>query len=188
MWTLVVEHPYIVSSALTLLLVMLLYVWMQIGEKSYLYAAGVNLILIIAVIALGHTIETDREQLERLVYETAELIETNQVDAAVAIIADPKVRQRASDTLANVEFHSARASNVRVAPVQGSAPPQAKVDLTASVRLSLGAVVKNKAALRQVTLTFEKSSNGDWFVTEYSQRPLGGGTDNFSPNRVIGAE
>lgn len=188
MWTLVVEHPYIVSSALALVLVMLVYVWMQTGEKPYLYAAAVNLILIAAVVVLGNTVETDREQLERLVYETAELIENNQVDAAVAIIANPKVRQRAIDTLKNVEFHSARASNLRVAPVQGSAPPEAKVDLTASVRLSLGSVVKNQAAIRQVTLTFEKNLAGEWFVTDYTQRPLGGGTDNFSPNKVIGSE
>ncbi|MEX0824772.1 MAG: hypothetical protein WD119_01320, partial [Pirellulaceae bacterium] len=80
------------------------------------------------------------------------------------------------------EFSEAKVGQIRSLKfTQGALPPEAIVDLTASVVVTnrSGSFSKQKVP-RRVVLRFHKL-NDRWYVTDYTHLPVIGATDPFSP-------
>lgn len=183
MWTILAENPVLISIMIAAVVAGLLYGWMQTGDKRVGIAALIVALLIPAAYLLSESIVTDREKILDAIYTTAAAVEQNDHTTAVMVIGDNATRQRALDELPKYEFHRVGVRNVQIKMVSGSIPPEATVDLDASVRASMvRGGMQNISVPRRVILTFKKQSDGAWVVTDYTHMPLTGGADQFTPN------
>jgi hypothetical protein len=179
--TILAEQPLLLSLMAGLFGGGLLFAWLQSGTKSFALAGFACLALIPVIWIIATELETDREQIESLIYQTAQAIQDNDPTRAVLVIGDEKTRQQALMELPKYEFDRVKASSITINLVPGSNPPQADVDMIASVVASdkVGRF-KNMRVPRRVLLTFEKNA-GQWKVIQYNHMPIGGQPDGFSP-------
>lgn len=185
MWTILAEKPLLISIMIGIIVAGLLYTWLQTGNKRVGIAALVISLLIPGSYYLAASIVTDRELILDAIHTTAAAVEQNDHNSAVTVIADPAIRQRALGELPRFEFHRISVRNIRTSMVTGSMPPEATVDLDATVTASLSnGSMRNVTVPRRVILTFQKQPDGSWQVTDYTHMPLTGGADNFTPNRL----
>lgn len=125
--------------------------------------------------------ETDSEQIERLIYTLAEAVERNDPDSAVAIIADPNLESRARLELQNWTFELAKVTRINEIRVMNDTyPPQADIEMMVKVRVTGKAdrTIQNAQIPRKLLLTMEKDGD-DWLITEYQHLPIIGGPDKF---------
>jgi len=179
--TLLAEHPLLLSLMAAMMGAVVLYAWLQNGKKLF---AGIGfgcLALIPLIWFIATELETDREQIERVIYETAQAVQENDHTRAVMMIGDESTRAQALAELPKYEFDRVKASNITINLVDGSNPPQADVDLIASVVASdkIGRF-KNMRVPRRLVLTFQKLGD-QWKVIDYNHMPIGGQPDAFSP-------
>jgi hypothetical protein len=184
--TILAEQPLLLSLMAAVFGGGLLFVWLQNGTKSLAVAGFAFLALIPIIWVISTELETDREQIENLIYQTAQAIQDNDPTRAVLVIGDEKTRQQALMELPKYQFDRVKASSITINLVPGSNPPQADVDMIASVVASdkVGRF-KNMRVPRRVLLTFEKKS-GQWKVIDYNHMPIGGQPDGFSPANLAG--
>ncbi|NND98414.1 MAG: hypothetical protein HKN47_13920 [Pirellulaceae bacterium] len=186
MTDLLAEQPLLTSLMVGLVAAALLYGWLQSGKKP-LAAAGFLMALMIPVIwVIAGEWETDREQIEAAIVATAAAVEANDHELAVEFIGDKETRQQALAELPKYVFDRVKVSGVSINIDPNSRPPQADVDMTASVNASdKRGQFQNMRVPRRVLLTFEKNTAGRWVVVDYNHMPIGGRPDAFSPPQVI---
>ncbi|QEF99121.1 MraY-like glycosyltransferase [Stieleria maiorica] len=185
MWTILAEKPLLISIMVGGVVAGLLYGWLQTGNKRLGVASLATALLIPVSFYVADSIVTDREKILQAIYATAEAVEQNDHESAVIHIADRATRQRALSELPNYEFHRIGVRNIQINMVTGSLPPEATVDLDASVTASMNrGGVRNIRVPRRVVLTFQQQPDGEWMVTDYTHMPLTGGADGFTPNRI----
>lgn len=183
MWTIFAEQPLLIAIMIAVVVVGLVYAWMQTGDRRVAIAAVVTALLIPGAYFLADRIVTDREKILDAIQQTAAAIEHNDHVGAVEFVLDSTTRQRALAELPRYEFQRARARNIQINMVTGSLPPEATVDLDASVRVSMnGGGVRDYPGVARLILTFQQQPDGSWGVTDYSYRPITGGADNLTPN------
>jgi len=181
MTRLLAEQPLVVAVMLAVLASASLYGWLQTGQR----AAGIAGVVLLALIPLAWVLSenwvTDRERIEKIIYETADAVEANAPQAAVRVVADPDVRARARALLERFEFTRADVNRIRrIEMIDGAAPPQAEVELTVKVTVDeKRGAIQDVTAPRRVTLHFRQQRDGRWRVTEFRQGPLVG-TDPYS--------
>ncbi|TWU04616.1 hypothetical protein [Stieleria varia] len=185
MMTFLAEQPLMLSILLAVTAAMIGYGYLQSGDKRAGIAALVCGLLIPVVWLIAANIQTDREKILTAIDETAAAVQANDAATAVQIISDPAVRTRAEQELPRYDFSRVNVRNVQIQMLEGSFPPTATVDLDASVTASMkSGGLQNVRVPRRVILTFEKQTDGRWLVTDYDHRPLVGGPDAFSPQRI----
>lgn len=181
MGTILAESPLMLSIMIGVVTLALAYGWMQTGNRLVGLAAFGTLLLIPAAIYLTHILVTDRERILEAIETTVAAVEANDHESAVQVIVDPATRARALAELPRFEFERVRARNIQVKLVQGSDPPEATVDLDASVTVSLArSGIKQQRVPRRVFLTFQKQGDDQWRVIDYSHQPPIGGPDAYS--------
>ena len=187
MKTLLAEQPWTLAILLAFLGGCLLYGWLQTGKKMVALAGVVCLLLIPGAFALASSWQTDRETIESILYETAQAIEANDIETAVSVIGDDRTQEMARAELPNFVFSMARVNAVNHIKVD-----EASLPMTAQVEIMIKADVSGKRGnfanlrvLRILDLEFEKRSS-NWVVTQYRHRPVGGGSDSFTSNTIIG--
>lgn len=181
---LLAEHPLLLSLMVGMLGAVFLYAWLQNGKKAFAAVGFAFLFLIPVIWFVATEWETDREQITRLILETADAVQENDHTRAVLVIGDEKTRQQALSELPKYEFDRVKASSITVNLVPDSNPPQADVDLIASVVASDKAGrFSNMRVPRRVLLTFQKIGD-QWKVIDYNHLPIGGQPDAFSPANV----
>ncbi|MEO1527865.1 MAG: hypothetical protein AAFX06_20735 [Planctomycetota bacterium] len=184
MSTVFAEQPLLIAIMIAFLVAALGYGWLESGDKRMGLAAVAMACLIPGAFYMGHVMVTDREQILDIISTTAEAIEANDHDAAVAVISDEETRQRAVAELPRYEFSHVRAGNIKITMIEGSFPPEATVDIDASVVASQArGPIKNQRVVRRLILTLTKEGD-DWLVTDYTHLSLNGQADNFTPNRL----
>lgn len=185
MLTIIAEQPLLVSFLIGVVVVGLAYGWLQTGEKRLALGAAGAASLIPVTFLISNLIETDREMIRKVIATTVAAVESNDHEKAAAVIADSKTRQRALAEMPSYDFHSIRARNIQIRFVQGSFPPEAIVDLDASVRASqVRGSIKNASIVRRVILTFQKQQDDRWVVIDYTHVQLNGQPDMFTPQRI----
>lgn len=185
MWTILAENPLLISIMIGVVVAGLFYGWLQTGNKRLGIATLCTALLIPAAFYAADAIVTDREKILEAIYTTAEAVERNDHESAMVYVADPATRQRALNELPNYEFHRLTVRNIQIKFVTGSYPLEANVDLDASVTASLSSgTMRDVRVPRRVILTFQKQPDDSWLVTDYTHRPLAGGADSFTPNRI----
>lgn len=182
MFRLIAEEPLIVSLMLGAMGFGLLYGWLRTGNKSVALAGLVFVALIPLAWFIANQVETDREQIQRLVYTLADAVERNDHDSAVTVIADPELEARARLELQNWTFDLAKVTQInKIRVIDDTFPPQADIEMMVKVKVSgRGSnAIQNAQIPRKLLLTMEKEGD-DWLITEYQHLPIIGGPDKFS--------
>ena len=182
MFRLIAEEPLIVSLMLGAMGFGLLYGWIRSGNKPIAVAGLVFVALIPLAWFIANQVETDREQIQRLLYTLADAVERNDHDSAVTVIADPELESRARLELQNWNFELAKVTQINKIRVIGDTyPPQADIEMMVKVKVSgRGSnAVQNAQIPRKLLLTMEKEGD-EWLITEYQHLPIIGGPDKFS--------
>ena len=184
MQSLVAEQPLILSIMLGVLAVGLIYGWVQTGTKQ-LAVVGLVLAAFIPVswIVAANWV-TDREQIELLIYETADAIKDNDHERVVNLIADTEIRNRARQELGTFVFEEARVTKIReIELIDGTFPQEADVDLIVKVVVSQRkGGLQNQSIPRRLLLRMQKEGN-DWLIIGYDHMSPLGERDAFSPGR-----
>ena len=185
MMTIIAEQPLMLAIMSGIIAIGLGYAWLQTGDKRLAAAAFLVALLVPGSFIIASRLVTDREMIREAVFETAKAVEQNDFESAVLVIEDRALRQRALSELPNYDFQRVGVRNVQIRMVKGSYPPEATVDLDASVTATLvRAGMQTVRVPRRVIITFQQQSDGQWIVTDYTHRPLAGGPDAFTPNRL----
>ncbi|TWT74385.1 hypothetical protein [Allorhodopirellula solitaria] len=188
MTRLIAESPLLITLMLGILAASLIYGWLQSGRKQLAIAGAILACLIPVAWIVSENWVTDREQIERLIYQTADAVEANDHQRAVAVIGDEGVRRRALLELPQWEFSQADVGSIRsIRLIEETVPMQADVDMTVKVEVSnQRGGLHNFRVPRRLLLTLEKrdgqadQANGGWVVTQYEHLPIVGASGNFS--------
>ena len=173
------EQPLLVSVMLGVLAGGLIYGWLQTGKKAAAVAGLILALLIPVAWVVASRWETDREQIESLIFEIADAVQRNDHDAAVKVIGDPKTEQQARQELSNWTFHLAAVNKISsIDIIEGTYPREADVNMSVKVNVS-GRGIRNVRVPRRLILRFEER-DGDWVVTDYRHMPIVGGRDQYS--------
>ncbi len=181
MINLLAEQPMLLSLMLAACSGALFFGWLQTGKRG---AAGSGLVFL-ALIPVVHLIaakwETDREQIESLLYELADAVESNDAERAVKVIGDPELRDRARAELSRYQFTLAAINKIRrIDLIEGTFPQEADVELSAKVDVSdRRGQIQNVRVLRLLILRMEARS-GTWVVVDYQHFPITGKPDAAS--------
>lgn len=188
MMRLIAESPIVVAVMLGVLAAGLIYGWLQSGRKQLAVSGLIVACLIPISWVVSQYWVTDREQIEQLIYQTADAVETNDFDRAIMVIGDDATRQQALSQLSQVEFSQADVGSIQsIRIIDDTVPMQADVEMTVKLKVS-----SNRGGLRdfsfprKLLLTFEKREGnadqigGGWVVTKYEQLPIIGTADAFS--------
>ena len=182
MFRMIAEEPLIVSLMLGAMGFGLLYGWLRTGNKPVAIAGLVFVALIPLAWLVANQVETDREQIEHLIYTLADAVERNDHDSAVTVIADPELESRARLELQNWEFELAKVTQInKIRVIEDTYPPQADIEMMVKVKVSgrRSSSIQNAQIPRKLLLTMEKDGD-DWLITEYQHLPILGGPDKFS--------
>lgn len=179
MEALLAEQPLLVSFMLGTLGFGLIYGWLQTGKT----AAAVGGFIVVSLIPIAWVVashwQTDREQIESLIYEIADAVERNDHEAAVRVIADPITKARARQELSNWTFNLARVNKIAsIDIIQGTFPLEADVNMSVKVNVT-GRGVRDMRVPRRLILKFEQRDDA-WLVTDYQHMPIAGGPDQYS--------
>ena len=182
MYRLIAEEPLIVSLMLGAMGFGLLYGWLRSGNKSIALAGLVFVALIPLAWFIANQVETDREQIQVLIYTLADAVERNDHDSAVTVIADPELEARARIELQNWTFGLAKVTQInKIRVIEDTYPPQADIEMMVKVKVSGKGTnaIQNVQIPRKLLLTMEKAGD-DWLITEYQHLPIIGGPDKYS--------
>ncbi|MEO1616171.1 MAG: hypothetical protein AAFV88_10000 [Planctomycetota bacterium] len=181
MYIVFAEKPLLLAVMIATFTCALIYGWMQTGNRKVGLAAIATLLLIPGAFLLADALVTDRERILEAINRTVVAVEANDHATAVEVIGDPATKARALTELPRFKFERARARNIQIKMVPGSDPPEATVDLDASVTASLarGGMTSQRVP-RRIFLTFQKQGDDDWKVIDYSHENLIGGPDAYS--------
>ncbi len=177
----VAEQPLIVAVMLAAIGGALVFGWLQTGKKPALVIGAIVLAMIPVAFLVAAKWHTDREQIEAIIYETADAVEKNDYERAYKIIGDTDAQAMARTELPQFEFTMARVNKLRsIDIVEGSFPPAAEADLSVKVDVSSKRFgIRNVRVVRRLMLKFEKV-DGSWIVTGYRHLPIVGGPDQFT--------
>ena len=188
MTTLLAEEPLIVSLMLGAMGFGLLFAWLRNGAKPAAIAGLICLAIIPLAWVIAGRWETDREQIESLIYELANAVEQNDHESAVRALASPAMESLARAELQNWTFSVAKVTQIqKIRVFNDTYPPEADIKLVVKVRVSgkKDRVIQNVQIPRRLDLRMEKSGD-QWLVTDYQHMPIVGGPDQFSKRGGIG--
>jgi len=185
MLTILAEQPLVTAGLVLLIAVALVYGWLQTGKTAILATGLVSLLLIPGAFVLANYWVTDRELIREAITRTAAAVSENDFERAIEVI-DPSRRQQIDNARADLSrfrFDDARVNSVRWIDITpGLIPPEAEVDMTATVVVSdKRGQFSNLRVLRRIVLQFRKSDDGKWYVIDYNHMPIVGSPDGFSP-------
>lgn len=181
MISLLAERPLIVSIMLGVLSAGLIYGWLQTGKRASAVCGIVFALMIPLAWVIAARWVTDREQIETLIYQTAQAVAENRHEQVYAVIGDPATEAQARAELPNYEFDTADVTGIRsITFVDGSYPPEADVDINVRVDVShRGGRFQGVRVLRRLLLNLQEFDD-QWEIVEYRHMPVVGGPDNFS--------
>lgn len=132
--------------------------------------AGAILVLIVGLVALERYIVSPREKLRATVSEMAKWVQQNEREKLLKYFSEEmsEVRQRAKKELPRYDFSRCSVTSFNEIKVDANNPNSGSVDFTVAVTLMYQGI--KQSALRDVTLIFQKQSDGNWRVVQYSHQ------------------
>ena len=176
---LIAERPILVAIGLAVLGLAVLFAWLQTGRREALIGAAVLLLLVPVEFAVAANWKTDRESIREMIHDTAALVERNDFDGAVRVIADEKYQRMAKMELPRFKFSEARVTgerSININPLGGN--PTAEADINVRVKVSATGIGEMTVP-RRLILDLEKFDD-DWMVVGYRHLPVVGGADGYS--------
>jgi len=185
MYKMIAEQPIFSTVLLGILAAAFLYIWSR-GAPRARAIIGLVFLLCIPLVWIGSVvIETDEEQLRKVIRSIAREVQENDFQGVYEIIHPdyPEIRRRAQAELPNYTFSVARVATfrrLRVVDAQGAEPRRAVADLNAAVRVTVNnAGIRDQAVLRRLFLLFEEAPDG-WKVIDYAHQPPVGPSDPYT--------
>ena len=128
------------------------------------------LVLIVGLVALERYVVSPREKLRSTVSEMAKWVQRNEHERLLEYFSErmPEVRQQAKMEMPSYDFSRCSVTSFNEVKLDANNPNRGSVDFTVGVTLLLQGM--KQSALRDVTLIFEKESDGTWRVVQYSHR------------------
>lgn len=165
-WLLEDPLPILVMGAA--LAIALVTGFIKTGHKGLLYALAATVVLVIALLALENYVVTDREEVEDVLFEIAEAVERNDIDAAIEHVSpEAPGLERANQELRRIQFQEVKIKpNLEIDVFPERAPPEAvaKFNVVVVANVGLGGMEHYP---RYVEATFVKERD-DWVVHDYS--------------------
>ncbi len=145
--------------------------WVQTGYRQLLYAAILVALLAVGLLIIERMIVTDREAVDAKLYQMANDVQTNDVEAIVRHIDADHVDliQRARQQLPLYTFstvHIKRVHDIRVDTDHN--PPQAVAEFNVVVSGELREFATVQTVPRFVVLTLQKIE-GHWKVSDFAE-------------------
>ena len=181
MLDLLADSPILISVMLLAIAAGMIFGWLQTGKRQTLWVALISLLLIPVAHWIAARWETDREQIENLLYELAEAVQENDVEQAVRVIGDPDMQARARTELLRYRFDMAAINKVRsIRIVEGTFPQEADVELSVKVDVSDRQGHFTRVRVLRLLLLKMEQRGSSWFVTDYQHFPITGQPDAAS--------
>jgi len=143
--------------------------WLRTGRNWLLCLTIAAILLTVGAVVLERIVLTDRERIAVTIHEIADLVEQNEIDAALeyAYSGSPEVRNHGSSELRQYDFHEVDIKhNLRIEVFPDHIPP--KAEATFNVLVVITTRDGPFRALRFVEVTFFKEEDGQWRVGAYS--------------------
>jgi ketosteroid isomerase-like protein len=163
------DQPISIAAAGTAVVFLLVVAWVQTGRNAFLFSSGGAAVLCVLLLILERNVITPREEVEATVYELAQLVERNDVDAIVKnfVRSKPEWATKAKQELPRYTFTEARVTQIHhIAMNLQHQPPEAVVEMNVSVSGSFEQFASG-TYLRWLKVTFWKEDDGRWRVVEY---------------------
>ncbi|MEM9826784.1 MAG: hypothetical protein AAF958_09355 [Planctomycetota bacterium] len=188
--TYITEQPVVAGAVLAVLGIGLLIAWVRGGVGKVAVAGLVCLAMIPIVFAIGASIETERELIQRTLKESAREIREASAGAgdyakAVALIADDTERDAAKRLLKTYRPQQATITGFRSIKINQGTPMTAKVDLNARGRVK-SPRIRNPDGFtvpRRIILEMRKDGEA-WKVVSFQHLPIAGRADSFSNKKL----
>ena len=181
MLDLLAESPILISVMLLAIAAGMIFGWLQTGKRQTLWVALCSLLLIPVAHWIAARWETDREQIENLLYELAEAVQENDVERAVRVIGDSDMQARARTELLRYRFDMAAINKVRsIRIIEGTFPQEADVELSVKVDVSDRQGRFTRVRVLRLLLLKMEQRGSSWFVTDYQHFPITGQPDAAS--------
>jgi hypothetical protein len=175
----VFEKPLFIVIMGLLTAVILGGLWLQTGRKQAMYGLLATLVVTGLLLLVERTVQTDREQINAVLHRVAQLVERNQIDAALQYAHSnaESIRRRAKSELPQWDFHEISIKrNLEIKVDAGATPAQAVAEFNVMVVLSdASGTFQNNRVLRSVIVNFEKEGD-QWRAVSYEhfQPKIGG--------------
>ena len=178
---LLAERPFVISIMLFAVFGALCFGWLQTGKRQLILSSLVPLALIPAAHWIADVWETDREQIQTLLYDLAEAVENNDIQGAVQVIGDPAMQARARLELQRYRFEMAAINKLRsIRVIEETFPKEADVELSVKVDVSdRQGRFQGVRVLRLLVLRMEFRSDR-WVIIDYQHFPITGQPDAAS--------
>lgn len=137
-------------------------------EKFLWAVCGAITLLIIIALVIEWYVVTPKEEVEQSIRTLAKIVENNDVDGVVDFISKskPDVVSKAQHEMPGYDFNVCNIFRVHDIKVDPNNPRRATADFMVRVNLSMRGYTGS--ALRDVLLTFEKESDGQWRIVDYT--------------------
>ena len=149
--------------------------WLRTGKQWLLYLMIGVILLTVGAVFLERAVITDREQVAATLHEIADLVERNEIDAALeyAHSSWPEVRSQATGELPPYVFREVSIRrNLKIEVFPEHIPPEATAEFNVLVVFGTrDHFVEETRALRFVKVTFLKEETGEWRVADYEHYP-----------------
>lgn len=149
--------------------------WLKTGRQWLLYLMIAAILLTVGAVFLERMVITDREQITATLHEIADLVERNEIDAALEYAHSGwlEVRSQATAELPRYEFLEVSIGrNLEIEVFPEHIPPKATAKFTVVVVLSTkDHSVSGGRIPRFVEVIFLKEESGDWRVSDYEHLP-----------------
>lgn len=155
----------------TLMVVVLLMMAFAGREKRLFQLAVVVGLLTAATVICEQLIVTDREAVEETVFRLATMVQSNDVEGVVNSISKTQdtTRQRARSEMNRYDFDTCRvAGTTHFDSREDGGVKTAEITFTVTVSVRGYSGPETVYGQRRVTLVFEKESDGQWRVINYS--------------------
>ncbi len=174
----VFESPLLIAVAGAATAAVIGFFWLQTGRRSLIYLLVLCLILTAGLLALERFIETEREQIKSTLHQVAQLVEQNQLAAALEYVHSSRsdIRSRAEHRLAGLVFERVSIKrNLKIMLTRETEPKRATATFNAVAVLREGTgIIDGRPIPRFVKVEMEKEE-GRWRVVDYVDRePIAG--------------
>jgi hypothetical protein len=164
MFDTILEHSTFVGITGAIVVLALLWIWFQTGYRALIYAVVGVLAATIALVVLGLTIQTPREQLVAWLDSTAAELQANDFNALQARIhpgAAPELRALEASAQ-GFKFHTAAIKRIHDIEITGKEPSR-KAVVKMNVFVELSTSGNQHKIPRYVELTLYQV-DGKWMV------------------------
>jgi hypothetical protein len=170
------ENPIGIGIFGLVIVGLLVFMAIQLGECKAIYASAGVLAVTIALVVASIAIETDKEKIIRSVEEVASALRANDHQRALSFLhpnAVPAI-QRAKQDLASVQFKEAKVTSIQSVTVnEGSNPPTAIIEFIGVIKASsdryTGGVVGTDARLFKL---YWMQNNDRWLIHDYEHSSI----------------